>query len=301
MPLFWGNSPTAKRLNSLKLNCRKNSQTLLLWSLSGYRPKAANPNIFQKKQTTSEPISITFVYDSITIIFESVATIAFKLQQSLFLRDPDSTELGQKIIKSSIRLIDTLGFEDFTFKKLADEIQSTEASVYRYFENKHRLLLYLIDWYWTWLKYKIDFATNNIHDPKEKLTICLKLLTEETKQDVYSEAMDGKALQRIVMAEFEKTYLTKQVDSDNKDGVFLPFKAVCKCIAEIIKEVNPAFPFPSTLASTLILSINHQLYYAEHLPSLTDIKFNPHKHYDKLFEFMHVLTFNTLNTRYHVE
>jgi len=230
-----------------------------------------------------------------------MATLAFKLQQSLFLRDPDSTELGQKIIKASVQLIDKLGFEDFTFKKLADEIQSTEASVYRYFENKHRLLLYLIDWYWTWLDYKIDYAINNIQDPKEKLTICLKLLTEEKRQDIYSEAMDGKALQRIVMAEFEKTYLTKQVDVDNKDGVFLPYKALCKRITEIIKQVNPAFPFPSTLASTLILSINHQLYYAEHLPSLTDIKFNPGKHYDKLFEFIQVLTFNALNTRNHVE
>lgn len=219
----------------------------------------------------------------------------------MFLRDPDSTELGQKIIKNSVRLIDKLGFEDFTFKKLADEIQSTEASVYRYFENKHRLLLYLIDWYWTWLEYKIDYATNNIRDPKEKLTICLKLLTEEKNQDVYSEVMDGKALQRIVMCEFEKTYLTKQVDNDNKDGVFMPYKAVCRRIAEIIKQVNPSFPFPSTLASTLILSINHQLYYAEHLPSLTDIKFNPQKHYDSLFEFIQVLAFNALNTQDHVE
>ncbi len=230
-----------------------------------------------------------------------MTTIAFKLHQSLFLRDPDNTELGQKIIKSSVRLIDKLGFEDFTFKKLADEIQSTEASVYRYFENKHRILLYLIDWYWTWLEYRINFATNNIVDPKEKLTICLRLLAEEKKHDSSSENMDGKALQRIVMSEFEKTYLTKKVDNDNKDGVFLPYKAVCKRIAEIIKEVNPAFPFPSTLANTIILSVNHQLFYAEHLPSLTDIKFNPQKHYNKLFEFIQVITFNALSTRHHVE
>ena len=59
----------------------------------------------------------------------------------MFLRNPDSTELGQKIIKNSVRLIDKLGFEDFTFKKLADEIQSTEASVYRYFPEGRSDLL----------------------------------------------------------------------------------------------------------------------------------------------------------------
>ncbi|MBX2967733.1 MAG: TetR/AcrR family transcriptional regulator [Cyclobacteriaceae bacterium] len=224
-----------------------------------------------------------------------MTNLLFRLNTSLYLRDPQTSALGQKIVESGIQLIDTLGFENFTFKKLAEEIQSTEASVYRYFENKHRLLLYLIDWYWTWIDYKLSFATNNINDPGQKLSICLKLLTEQKEVDEYTEALDPAALQRIVVSEFEKTYLTKQVDSDNKDGVFLPYKAVCKRIAGIVREVNPAFPYPNALVSTVILSMNHQLYYAEHLPSLTDIKYNPKEHYDKLFEFMKVLTFNTLN------
>lgn len=224
-----------------------------------------------------------------------MTNLLFRLNTSLYLRDPQTSPLGRRIVESGIQLIDTLGFENFTFKKLAEEIQSTEASVYRYFENKHRLLLYLIDWYWTWIDYKLSFATNNINDPEQKLSICLKLLTEQKEVDEHTEALDPGALQRIVVSEFEKTYLTKQVDSDNKDGVFLPYKAVCKRIAGIVREVNPAFPYPNALVSTVILSMNHQLYYAEHLPSLTDIKYNPKEHYDKLFEFMKVLTFNTLN------
>jgi AcrR family transcriptional regulator len=83
-----------------------------------------------------------------------MATLYFKLNPHLYLRDPQQTELGQKIINASVVLIDTLGFEQFTFKKLAEEIDSTEASIYRYFENKHRLLLYLVGWYWTWLEYQ---------------------------------------------------------------------------------------------------------------------------------------------------
>ena len=79
--------------------------------------------------------------------------IKFKLNDSLFCKDPQDTDLGRKIIKHGILLIDELGFEAFTFKKLAKGIQSTEASVYRYFENKHLLLLYLTSLYWEWVSY----------------------------------------------------------------------------------------------------------------------------------------------------
>jgi len=35
------------------------------------------------------------------------------------IRNPQATNLGQRIIEGSINLIDELGFENFTFKKLA--------------------------------------------------------------------------------------------------------------------------------------------------------------------------------------
>ena len=90
------------------------------------------------------------------------------LSQKLCLRDPNQTELGQKILNHSILLIDELGFEGFTFKKLAKAIGSTEASVYRYFENKHKLLVYLVAWYWAWLDYTIDYQIHNIEDPRRR-------------------------------------------------------------------------------------------------------------------------------------
>src|SRR5690606_22107591 len=95
--------------------------------------------------------------------------LAFKLNPNLYVRDPQTTELGQRIISQSIRLIDKLGFEQFNFKRLATEIRSTEASVYRYFENKHRLLVYLIDWFWNWIEYNLDRNMMNVTDPQEKL------------------------------------------------------------------------------------------------------------------------------------
>ncbi|MEM6736044.1 MAG: TetR/AcrR family transcriptional regulator, partial [Bacteroidota bacterium] len=96
-----------------------------------------------------------------------IAQLQLQLNPSLYLRDPQSSDLGQRIITESIQLIDEMGFEAFTFKKLSIAINSTEASIYRYFENKHRLLIYLIAWYWNYLDYKINYETHNIKEPKE--------------------------------------------------------------------------------------------------------------------------------------
>jgi AcrR family transcriptional regulator len=223
-----------------------------------------------------------------------MAIISFKLNDKLYLKDPQNSELGTRIIRESIRMIDKIGFELFTFKKLGNKIKSTEASIYRYFENKHKLLVYLIDWYWTWLDYRIDFSISNVKEPKEKLKICLRILSEANTFDPNIQHVDEVALQHIVAAEFEKTYLTKTVDYDNKDGLFLPYKSLCKKIVDIITEINPQFPFPKSLVSTAMLAITHQLYYAEHLPSLTDIKYNHKKHRQELYEFLETLLLKSI-------
>jgi len=223
-----------------------------------------------------------------------MAIISFRLNENLFLRDPQATELGQRLIMDSIRLMDSIGFEQFNFKKLAAAMDSTEASVYRYFENKHRLLIYLIDWYWTWLGHRLDFAIQNITDSRDKLRVCLHVLIDEKKFDPGFAFVDEAALQRIVIAEFDKTYLTKWVDADNKEGLFLPYKEVCKRIAAVAREIKPGYTDSHTLVSTVMLSINHQLYYALHLPSLTDIKADPKTSHVRLYEFCESLMFRVL-------
>jgi len=212
-------------------------------------------------------------------------TITFILNPHLYLRDPQRTDLGQKIIHTSVELIDKLGFEQFTFKKLAEEINSTEASIYRYFENKHRLLLYLIGWYWNWLEYRIDIFTSTLSDPEEKIAASIKVLAEEKKYDASFEFINEVALHRIVVAELDKTYLTKQVDSDNKEGLFGGFKSLCKKISQWINEVNPSYQFSNSLVSTILLTANQQVFFGEHLPSLTNIGKEENR-FDKLEGFL---------------
>ena len=198
--------------------------------------------------------------------------IQFKLNDKLFLRDPLQTKLGRKIIEQSIILIDELGFEKFTFKKLAEKIQSTEASVYRYYENKHKLLLYLVSWYWEWMKFQIENNTKDLDSPVKILSVTLASIVESSLSNPSFEFVDENKLHRIVISEAVKAYHSKDVDEENRLGLFLTYKSLCKAIAKNINNVNPDFPYAHTLASTLIEMTNNNIYFAEHLPTLTDIK-----------------------------
>lgn len=199
-----------------------------------------------------------------------MTTLRLEMNSNLFLRDPQDTELGRKIIKQSIYMIEEMGLEQFTFKKLSIEIDSTEASIYRYFENKHRLLVYLIAWYWNWLEYKIEYETNNVQDAKERLVRAIRLIAEKKHIDPMFPSVDEEALQRIVINESDKTYHTKQVDDDNKEGLFRGFKSLCSRIAAIIKELNPDYAYARALVTTVLEAAHQQVFFAEHLPSLTE-------------------------------
>ena len=198
-------------------------------------------------------------------------SIQVKLNEKLYERDPQETKLGRKIIQYSIVLIDELGFEQFNFKKLAERIDSTEASIYRYFKSKHLLLVYLLCWYWEWMRFRIDFNTQNISDPRRKLEIAISTIVDTAKRNTSIDFVDQDILHRIVVSESTKGYHTKQVDQENKYGFFLTYKALNKKIADIIKEISPNYKYPHALAVTMLEMANNHIYFAEHLPSLTDI------------------------------
>ncbi|ARS37960.1 TetR/AcrR family transcriptional regulator [Pontibacter actiniarum] len=197
--------------------------------------------------------------------------ITLSLNHKSYLREPEGTELGRKIISESIKLIDELGFEQFTFKKLAAEIGSTEASVYRYFENKHKLLVYLVSWYWAWVDYRVSYEINNLQDPRERLRRVIDVISNTGQNDPATAHIDEEALHRIVIAEASKVYLTKDVDADNKEGYFLEYKRLCRHIADIVAELNPNYPYPHAIVSTMLEAAHQQVFFAEHLPSLTDM------------------------------
>jgi len=196
--------------------------------------------------------------------------ISIKVNDKIYLRDPESTELGKQIVKSSIDLIGQLGFEAFTFKKLAAEMKTTEATIYRYFENKHRLLLYILNWYWSYLEYLVDVKVQGVSDPKNQLKKIVELLTHELPETTGKLNYNKTYLNEIVITESSKVYLVKDVNEINKSQVFKPYKDLCAKIAAIIKDYNPSYKYPKSLSSMLIETSHHQQFFESHLPNLTD-------------------------------
>ena len=218
--------------------------------------------------------------------------LKFNINDKLFLRNPEESELGKKIIQHGITLIHKMGFEVFTFKKLAIAIGTTEAGIYRYFENKHRLLLYIVDWYWSWQEYRLIFQTNNIQDPEDKIRIAIKLLSAPVVDDLTTSYINESLLYEIVMAEGAKSYLTKHVTEDNQANFFKPFKDLCARVAGFIEEYNPDYSFRFSLSSTIIEMAHSQKFYMKNLPSLTD--FGATKDESKIILFLESLVFSSI-------
>ena len=197
--------------------------------------------------------------------------IKISLNIGLFLKEPQDSKLGRKIIKHSILMIDEFGFESFNFKKLAAEINSTEASIYRYFENKHLLLLFLMNWYWEWVNYLIKLNTINVENPKKKLEIIIGSIVSASKENPSVSYVNESKLQSIVISEGMKAYHTKEVDKENSKGFFKSYKDLAESVSIVISEINASFKYPFSLATNLLEMSNNHIYFAKHLPRLTDI------------------------------
>ena len=215
-----------------------------------------------------------------------LANIKIQVNPKTYVKDPETSDLGKKIIKNSILLIDEIGFEEFTFKKLGEKIGSNESSIYRYFENKHKLLVYLSSWYWAWIEYRLVFSTNNINDKFEKLKKAILIVTESIEDDSKTEHINEAVLNKIIIEEFTKTFHSKQVDEENKEGFFLIYKQVNYRIEKMILDINPDYPFAKSLVSSIIEGSLHQHFLKNHLKTITNCNdnVNPSDFYIHLIE-----------------
>lgn len=203
-----------------------------------------------------------------------LSNLKIQVNEKIHVKNPETSALGKKIIQESIILIDDIGFDNFTFKKLGEKIGSNESSIYRYFENKHKLLIYLSSWYWGWIEYKLVFSTTNVENPLEKLKKAIIIVTEQIEDDQSTEHIDERILNKIIIAEFTKTLHTKEVDEENKAGFFVIYQRVINRIAKMVLEVNSEFEFPNSLVSTIVEGALHQHFLKIHFQTITDCNEN---------------------------
>lgn len=219
--------------------------------------------------------------------------LKFKLNQHLYVKDPGSSDLGQTIVENAIGLIYELGFEQFTFKKLSTKIHTTEATIYRYFTSKHRLLIYILNWYWSYLEFLTEMLIPAEMPACDKLKMLLTIITHCQKDERKLMDYNLDHLHSIVISESSKSYLVKEVDAINKEMAFNPLKSLCKRMSLIILEIQPGYLYARSLASTLLETAHDQQFFSEHLPSLTNnLSKQQHKKY--VLDYLTQLAFSAI-------
>jgi len=194
----------------------------------------------------------------------------FSLQVSeiFYLRNPHTTALGKKMIAQAIEMIDDVGYSQFTFKKLALSINSVEASIYRYFENKEHMLFYLVATYWTATNFRVKFYTQMLKSHEERLFTTIDVLTGIQEASVPGLVFDRyEALQRIA----RKNYFYALTILKNKENGEVLEKELFRLSKEIqdhleasIKKLAPSFTHSALMADTIM---NKGLYSREELRS----------------------------------
>jgi hypothetical protein len=139
----------------------------------------------------------------------------------------------------------------------------------------------------------VVFQLNNITSAREKIKKVIDILVWEDNAEIDFGAFDHRALYYIAIAEGSKTYLSKDVDDNNKEKLYKPFKDLSSRIAGIFHEYNPAYPYPNTLASSVIELSHLQHFFMHHLPRLCD--FAQNKQPKDIEAFLEDMVFKTLS------
>lgn len=188
----------------------------------------------------------------------------------LALRDT-SSPIGSRILTEGLDLMIELGLEAFTFKKLAERIGSTEVTVYHYFANKQRLLQYYFQAYWLWLATHCRQEGKALPDPMERLRGDIRAICGLWPADARAGQFDPARLRELVINEGSKSFMHKNVDSDNELKLFKPYKDLCAHIAAEVKACSPRIKHSRSFATTLV-EMAHSLEFAmDHLPALTEL------------------------------
>jgi AcrR family transcriptional regulator len=174
-------------------------------------------------------------------------------------------------------------------KVLSFRVGCTEAAIYRYFENKNKLLLYFINWYWGWLEHNLVYGTANLKNPEGKLKMAITLLVEGPmyKENFY---LNINALRKVVFEESTKSFMNQELKKQRNGRMMHQYYDFSYRLKDLIILYKPDYPFPKALISTFIWSSILNNFNQEYMIDLIEENFNGQNKVD----FYYNLVFNSL-------
>jgi AcrR family transcriptional regulator len=219
--------------------------------------------------------------------------VVIKIDEKLFLKNPMTSDIGQEMVRQSVIIIAAEGLEGFNFKKLALALGSTETTIYRYFNNKQQLMMYLASWYWGLLEWRIAFATTNVNVPSAKLDKALLVLSTPMNASAEIGFMNECKLQSIVASESFKAFEMKGLLKKDRIGYFKAYSNLCIRVSELITLNNKNHKFPKAMAATIIETAHYQMFLQNNMPELTDLPAGE----THLYSLLHQLAFKALEEK----
>lgn len=192
-----------------------------------------------------------------------------QLDKALYAKDPAVSDIGKDILHHSVILLAEEGLEAFTFKKLAQAMASTETTIYRYFHNKHQLMMYLCSWYWSHQEWKLVFATANISEPKVLVERAVEVLISRPSASKM-QVMNEELLQRVVCAEFGKVFDIHTKHIEDFEGYFAAYHNLCERISAIILLMDKNNKHSMAWAQTIIEASQRQLFFHYYRKKMSD-------------------------------
>lgn len=194
--------------------------------------------------------------------------VEIHLPHSLYLKNPKDSLLGKRLVEESAALIAEQGIESFNFKRLSLACACTEATVYRYFENKHKILLYILNIYWGWQEYRLVLHTQNLSKSSEKLKKALEVLAHPEIPGNYSKIF-GQHIIKTAIYEGVKIHLNREIKSEIKDGSLACYLRLVQRLGKFINEKEPNYDYSEALASTIIDNALQLQFYMQNSPEIS--------------------------------
>jgi hypothetical protein len=116
------------------------------------------------------------------------------------------------------------------------------------------------------------FETHNLNNNQERLKKAIEIVSMVVKEDSNYTHINEVILNRIIINENSKSFLTKEVDQENKEGYFIVYKRLIHRLRDMILDINNKYRFATSLASTIIEGSLHQHFLKDHFVSITDCK-----------------------------